>query len=47
MIKYEQKIKTVLREIMVYSGGDVKYAEYADMISRLEWFLKDCGVKDE
>ena len=46
MGKYEKEIKEALRDILVYCDGDIKYAEYAQMISRLEWLLRNCGVRD-
>lgn len=46
MGKYESKIKKALRDILAYVDADSKYSEYAQLIDRLEWLLKDCGIKD-
>ena len=46
MGKYEQEIEKTLREILAYVEADQKYAEYAQLKSMMEWFLKNCGVKD-
>ena len=46
MGKYEQEIKSKLRDILRFVGADEKYAEYAQLHSYMEWFLRNCGVKD-
>ena len=46
MGKYEQEAKKTLREILDFVGADLKYAEYAQLVSYMEWFLRNCGVKD-
>ncbi len=46
MGKYENKIKKALNDILAYVGADPKYAEYAQLVDRLEWLLKECGIKD-
>ena len=46
MSKYENEIKSTLRDILLFVGADQKYAEYAQLISYLEWLLKNCGVRD-
>lgn len=46
MSKYQREIESKLREILEYVGADVKYAEYAQLHSYMEWFLRNCGVKD-
>ena len=38
-------IKKALRDILEYVGADTKYAEYAQLISRLEWLIKQHGGK--
>ena len=38
-------IKKALRDIPEYVGADTKYAEYAQLISRLEWLIKQHGGK--
>ncbi len=42
MSKHEQEIEKTLREILTYVGADLKYAEYAQVKSMMEWFLKNC-----
>jgi len=41
----EADIKRALRDILEYVGADTKYAEYAQLISRLEWLIKQHGGK--
>ena len=41
----EVDIKKALRDILEYVGADTKYAEYAQLISRLEWLIKEHGGK--
>ena len=45
MSKYETEIKSTLREILLYVGADLKYVEYAQLHSFMEWFLRNCGGK--
>jgi len=45
MKQYEQEIKSTLRDILSYVDADLKYAEYAHLVSYLDWLLKRCGVK--
>ena len=42
-MEYEEEMKKTLRDILSYVGADLKYAEYAQLHSYLEWFLKNCG----
>ena len=46
MSRYEEEIKSKLRDILAFVGADKKYAEYSQLISYMEWFLRNCGVKD-
>ena len=46
MTKYDNEIKNTLREILRFVGADQKYVEYAQLRSYLEWFLRNCGVRD-
>jgi hypothetical protein len=45
MPKHEQDIKQTLREILCYVGADMKYVEYAQLQSYMEWFLIRCAEK--
>lgn len=38
-------IKKALIDILAYVGADTKYADYAQLISRLEWLIKQHGGK--
>ena len=40
----EREAKHTLRQILEYVGADMKYAEYAQLISYMEWFVKRAGA---
>lgn len=42
MVDVNQEIKNTLREILAFVGADQKYAEYAQLTSYMEWFLRNC-----
>ncbi len=46
MSKYEKEIKTALENIFMFTGTDLKYVQYAQLQSYLEWLLINCGVSD-
>lgn len=39
----DKEIKKTLRRIFEYTGTDLKYVEYAELQSYLEWLVKNCG----
>ena len=46
MGQYEREIESTLRDVLSYVDADPKYAQYAQLISYMEWLLKKCGVRD-
>ncbi len=45
MGKYDKEIKDALENIFRFTGTDLKYVEYSQVQSYLEWLIKNCKEK--